>query len=119
MAKEKKEVDIFIEDEISSGDKKAVKSKLKVPYIIDNKAKSLRIYSVAGGKTIFVSTRTGGLQINGDCYEMDVTGNNEIIGKRYELTECGSKLVLLTGKISQKKAGSNVIDFQKAANAGK
>lgn len=111
-------INIFIEDELDSK-KQVVKSSLNIPNTVDNKDKALRIYNDNGSNAIYASTRLGSLMANDSGYEVNVTGQKDLIGKSFELTEAVSKKILLKGKVVTKKSEAQIIDLPKMASAGK
>ena len=113
----KNEINIFINDQLD-GDKKVIKSLLTVPYEGNNKDKVFKIYD-KNSPVFHASTRLGTLKKSVDGYEVDVTRESNIVGKSFALVEPGSRKVLLSGKIAQRKSEANIIDIKKAASGGK
>ncbi len=111
-------INIFIEDELDSK-KQVVKSSLNIPYAADNNDKALRIYNDNGSHAVYASTRLGTLVTNDTGYELDVSGQKDLVGKNFELTEAVTKKILLKGKVATKKSEAQIIDLPKIANVGK
>jgi hypothetical protein len=111
-------VNIFIENELD-GKKQVIKSSLNIPYAVDGKDKSLRIFNGDNSHALYASNRLGTLKANDSGYEVDVTDEDNLIGKRFELTDVSSKQVVLKGKVATKKSEAQIIDLPKMASAGK
>lgn len=110
MAKEKTEaasVDIFIEEVLSENKKTTIKSLLKIPYAASKTNKALRVFGKNNEQKLYASVRIGTLEQTEEGYECNVTGSEaELIGNRFELTEVGTKEIVLRGKIANPpKAG--------------
>lgn len=119
MAKGKNEaasVDIFIEEVLSedpakstagAGKKTSIKSVLKIPYTPNKTNKALRVFTKNNDQKFYASVRIGTLQQTEEGYECNVTGNEaDLLGNRFELTEIGTKEIVMRGKISNPpKAG--------------
>lgn len=120
MAKSKPEmasIDIFIEEAFPENNKTGLKSVLKIPFTISKTNKALRVYGPLENQKFYASVRTGSLLQTEEGYECNVTGSEaELIGNRFELTEVGTKEVVLRGKIANKKAEATVVDLPKTAS---
>jgi hypothetical protein len=117
MAKQKDEasgVTIFIVDDLDEN-KKLLKSLLKIPFTESRTNKALRVFDKRGEKKLYASVRLGDLNSTNEGYECEVTGKeNDLIGNRFELTEVGTKIIVLTGKIAAKKADASIVEIPKA-----
>ena len=120
MAKEKQEaalIDVFIEEVLSENKKVVIKNVLKIPFTVSKTNKALRVFDKKNEQKLYASVRIGTLQQTEEGYECNVTGSEaELIGNRFELTEVGTKEVVMRGKIAIKKAETAIVDFLKAAN---
>lgn len=134
MANKKTEaasIDIFIEEVLSedpakntagAGKKTSIKSMLKIPFTPNKTNKAFRVFAKDNDQKFYASVRIGTLQQTENGYECNVTGSEaDLIGNRFELTEVGTKEVVMSGKIANKKAeatsaalsAGTVVDFQK------
>lgn len=121
MAKQKDEasvVTIFIEDVLTVDKKTKLRSVLKVPFSESKTNKALRVFNKEGEQKLYASVRLGDLKNTEEGYECDVTGKeNDLVGNRFELTEVGTKIIVLAGKIAVKKADASIVEIPKAANS--
>ncbi len=120
LKKDKNEIDIFIDNEISElkDNKQAIKSTLIIPYSETKKDLSFSVFDNDNCRIFYASTRLHDLIKTDNSYEINITGKKNLIGKRFELVEAGTHKVVLKGKISLKKA--QVLDLpKKAANEGR
>lgn len=105
--KDKNFVDAYINDELNSKEK-VVKSLLNIPYSGKEVNVAARVEDL-----VYASTRLGNLQKTDEGYQIDVTGNDKLPGKKYDLREAGTSKLLQQGKIAVKAASAKVIDLPK------
>lgn len=112
--KEAASVDIFIEEVLSEGKKTSIKSMLKIPYTPNKTNKAFRVFAKDNDQKFYASIRIGTLQQTEEGYECNVTGiEADLLGNRFELTDVGTKEIVMRGKVANKKAESAIVDFQK------
>ena len=117
---EPKNVDIFIVDSINESKDKAekeVKNLLRIPVSGQTEDFAIRVFDKGNSQQLYRSTRIRTIESDQDGYFTDVTGKTkELVGCRYEVTEQGTKKILLKGKIAVKKAEANVVDLGKTGS---
>lgn len=102
--------------DVYDDNKQMVKSVLIIPYQPDEAEKSLRVTDEFNSTFFYASTRLGTLSAAEDSYESDVTGNEYLAGKRYELKNAGSGKILQEGKIAIKAAEANVYEIKQTGS---
>ncbi|MBI1936656.1 MAG: hypothetical protein HYS25_00885 [Ignavibacteriales bacterium] len=130
MAKDKTEavsIDVFIEEALSAdpakskdgtGKKTTIKSLLKIPFTADKTNKALRVFGKNNEQKLYASVCIGTLPQTEEGYECNVTGMEaELVGNRFELTEVGTKIIVLGGKIAMKDAkAAKVVPMKEGTN---
>lgn len=120
MAKQKEDsgVTIFIEEVLTEDKKTKLRSVLRVPFTESKTNKALRVFNKESEQKLYASVRVGDLVSTNEGYECDVTGKeDDLVGNRFELTEVGTKVIVLAGKIATKKADASVVEISKAVNS--
>ena len=118
-----KPIDVIIESELAEdpakkGSKIVVKSLLKFPCKNDNHA-ALRIFNKDGYQVFYGSARMGNMEKTDSGFNADITNREkEFTGCDYEITEGGTKQVLLQGKIKIKDAEAAKVVAMSTGTAG-
>ena len=132
MSKDKsknlKPVDLYVDEILgdkvdeTTNEKPVVKRLLNIPYKPDKKPKAFRIYKQDKEQLLYASTRIGTLEVNDENnpgnFVVDVTNLGDLVGKECELKDIEKKEVVLRGKITEKKAQSNIVSINTAVNTG-
>lgn len=116
-----KPVDAIIEDDIKTveGKNTTVKSILKIAFNIAGARtnKALRVYDKNNQVILYASVRTNTLETTDEGYQANVTAfADEMIGKHYDLTEVGTKIIVAKGKIVRVPAAAEKIVNLKTVN---
>lgn len=102
MEKQKPKKDLILEQELNK-DKIVVKQSLKIDLPKQEKEVALRIYESPGHVMFYGSTLIGGVKKVQTGFEIELHRDGDFLGKEYELTEKGTKIILQSGKIIEKK----------------